>query len=88
MGVGDVNFVGVTVLELEQDAPGPVHINRPKIAQVALELVQTNAVESAERIERRRGVQFGQSLSRECFIQAGKSRLPLFDETARRGAKN
>src|SRR5690242_11582862 len=81
-----MDVIGVSVLEAEQDAPAGVHIDRPEIPQIALQLVQANAVESCQCLEAGSGVDLPKPPVGECDIHAGKPGLAVFDELPRRGA--
>jgi hypothetical protein len=52
MRIGDTDLVGIAIREHDQAPPRPVYVNGPEAAQVALQFVQTNAVEPAQHIER------------------------------------
>jgi hypothetical protein len=63
-----VDFVGIAILELEENSPTPVHIDRPETAQIILELVQSDTVEIAEGVKRRCRLKFRQALAREVLV--------------------
>lgn len=42
MRVSDMHLVSIAVLELEQDAPRPIDVDRPEFAQLPLEFVQAD----------------------------------------------
>src|SRR3954447_22526890 len=84
--VQDVDVVGVSVLETEQDAPSGVHVDRPEVPQIALQLVQPDTVQSCQRLEVGGRVDLPKPPVRESDIHAGKPGFAMFDELPRRGA--
>src|SRR6185369_2554400 len=82
----DMDVTSVSVLETEQDAPAGVHIDRPEVSQIALQLVQANAVQSCQGLEAGSSVDLPKPPVGECDIHAEKPGLAMFDELPRRGA--
>src|SRR5687767_3134129 len=72
MIVDDFNVECVAFAEFETDAPAVVHGHRPLIPAVALQLVQPNALERAQVLQRLGDVERQQKIDRRFEIQSPK----------------
>src|SRR2546423_2808909 len=84
--IDDFDIEGIAFAEFETDAPTIVHSHRPLVLPLALELVQTDALEWAQVWQRLGDIQGEQQIDRSFEVKATKLiRPPAFPHPARCG---
>ena len=84
MIVDQFHVPGVTIPELERDAPGPAGRDRPLSATVAAQLVQSDRRETGKVLEPTGLVEQPKPPPRQSNVKAGESALPFLREALRR----
>jgi hypothetical protein len=80
-----VNVQGVAIIEPEQQTPWAIDIDGPEVPQLPFQLVQADAVQPAQIVERGGAVQRGEPTLSLGDIEPGKTRFALLNQAARCG---